>query len=532
MVTDLKSFRGVFTSNVLRNVTLLVMTILIMNFGILIAQYVFNQKEDRLERLGREYYLTTDNNIVKLLKDLGKIQENHEAAVKRAQSGDAGVDLQQLNWELVENIKYTVSSRTKFIFKSQEQFKEKRFDDIVQRLKSSAEQLMSVSISPSQVNTRQLYHLALFNQKLNEFVIIARQLQSLHENAYADLVHETTATQKTQEFVMYLLIIGAIITGLLVMKVTYDQIRKSLYKQQMALNEVDKINSELELRINERTQDLKGTNEQLQASLDQLKLAQKQLIESEKMAALGGLVAGVAHEINTPIGVGVSAISYLSIKEKEYSTRYKNGQLTKEDFDNFLTIIRESTEMVQANLERASQLIQSFKQVSVDQSHAQVRKINVKQYLDEIALSLAPQFKTSSHRLVIECPDDIELCINPGDFSQIISNLVINSIMHGFVGIKKGVINIDVLKVNDKIEIHYQDNGVGIPNSIGDKIFEPFFTTKRDSGGTGLGMHIVYNLVTQSLGGTINLSRDGVTQGTRFIIVLPGNAPQTIKKRS
>lgn len=270
--------------------------------------------------------------------------------------------------------------------------------------------------------------------------------------------------------------------------------------------------SELEKKVEERTFELKE-------SLNALKKAQNDLIRSERLVALGSMVAGVAHEINTPLGIGVTATSYLNDKLQDISKLFEEGTLKKSDFENFLHITDESTTIVSSNLERATDLIQSFKQVAVDQSGEKRRKFNLNSYIHDVLLSLRPKYKKTSHTITVNCPDDIELDSYPGAFSQIITNLLNNSLIHAFENMEKGEIIFDIEKIEDELYFNYTDNGVGMEPRVANQIFDPFFTTKRTTGGTGLGMHIVYNLVSQQLGGYITCISDR-DKGTQFKIVL------------
>ena len=296
---------------------------------------------------------------------------------------------------------------------------------------------------------------------------------------------------------------------------------QDITEKKQADEKIRKLNEELEVRVEQRTAELKSTNQHLQASLQELNEMQGKLVESEKMAALGGLVAGVAHEINTPIGVGVTAVSHLQMKLDEYKSRYQGGQLTRDDFEAFLKTTSESSDIIQHNLHRAVELIRSFKQVAVDQTSNKPRSFNLAQYLGEVLQSLKPNLKQGIHDVVLDCPDDIELFNHPGSISQVITNLIMNSIIHAFDDAETGCIRIGVSRISDTaVRLEYTDDGKGISPENVQKIFEPFFTTRRGQGGSGLGMHIVYNLVTRSLGGMIHCSSvEG--EGTRFMIELP-----------
>jgi signal transduction histidine kinase len=273
-----------------------------------------------------------------------------------------------------------------------------------------------------------------------------------------------------------------------------------------------KWSTELEKTVQERTHDL-------QTTLEDLKLTQKQLVESEKMAALGALVAGVAHEINTPVGVSVTANSFLQQKTKDMLHVLEENKLKKSDLTGYLSAANESTQIISNNLKRASELVKGFKQVAVDQTSEVKREFGVKGYLEEIIFSLGPSMKGSNVDVQLGVSEDIIINSYPGVFSQIFTNLIINSLTHAFNKGDKGTILIKVAKESQLI-LEYRDNGKGMLPEVKKKIFDPFFTTNRANGGTGLGMHIVYNLVTQTLGGTITCESMH-NEGTTFLINLP-----------
>ncbi len=257
-----------------------------------------------------------------------------------------------------------------------------------------------------------------------------------------------------------------------------------------------------------------------ESALQQLQATQQQLVESEKMAALGNLVAGIAHEINTPIGIGVTGASRLETLAKELQQLYESGKMKRTDLEKYLKSTRQGNELILKNLTRAAELIQSFKQVAVDQSSEQQRTFALKEYLHEILISLHPEFKRTKHQVSIVCDESITLVSYPGIFSQIFTNLIMNSLIHGFQERLEGHITITVIKNDNHLTMHYTDDGKGIRHDIINNIFEPFFTTNRQGGGSGLGLHIVYNLVTHKLNGNIHChSIEG--HGTTFTIQIP-----------
>jgi len=266
-------------------------------------------------------------------------------------------------------------------------------------------------------------------------------------------------------------------------------------------------------------EELRTTNEELQTTLDNLKHTQSQLIQSEKLASLGGLVAGVAHEINTPVGIGVTAVSSLMEDTQKMAELYKKEEISRKDFKEFLQTTNNSARLIQKNLERTAQLVQSFKQVSTDQATEEQREFVVKTYLEDVIRSLYPKFKNRNIEIKIDCDEKLKIDSFPGIFAQIVTNLVLNSINHGFRDNREGAIDIKVEEENSNINIEYKDNGVGIPEEILPKIFDPFFTTDQ-SKGTGLGLNIVFNLVTQKLNGVITCSSE-LDKGVKFLIEVP-----------
>jgi len=287
-----------------------------------------------------------------------------------------------------------------------------------------------------------------------------------------------------------------------------------------AEEEILKLNAELEQRVSQRTIELEKTNRALSDSLVQLRMTHKQLVQSEKMASLGNLVAGIAHEINTPVGIGVTATSFLEKQSEEILSIYREGKMTRSELEKYIGTVIESSNMILSNLHRAADLISSFKKIAVDQSCEDKRKFHIKAYMDEIIMSLQPKFKRTRHKIAFECPDDLEILSYPGAFSQIFTNLILNSLIHAFTPEDTGEISIGVVPKGRIIEIIYQDNGKGMPPETSNMIFDPFFTTNRSEGGTGLGMHITYNLVTQSLKGDIKCD-SAIGKGTKFTIRIP-----------
>jgi signal transduction histidine kinase len=288
-------------------------------------------------------------------------------------------------------------------------------------------------------------------------------------------------------------------------------------KQQRELIEQQKQLKAENIRRSQTEQTLTKTNQELKNSILELKKAQERLLDAEKMAILGKLSAEISHEINTPIGVSITSTSYLSDLLNSLKNDVDDQKLTKRSLDDFTKNADQSLHLLFNNLNRASDLITSYKQVAVDQTSNKTRKINVAQYLHEIIQSLQPKLKKTKHTINVNCVDNIDIYCHAGAISQIFTNLIINSIIHGFDGIENGTITIGAKLKGERLYLHYQDNGVGVPQNKLPQIFDPFYTTKSGTGGTGLGTHIINELVTDTLNGTI-VAHSEVGQGLSYDI--------------
>ncbi len=303
----------------------------------------------------------------------------------------------------------------------------------------------------------------------------------------------------------------------------YITLNKKLYSSQKATGE-KLYQSNLELNetieiVNEQKDEIESQRDKLIKTLQDLERTQNQLIESKKMSALGGLVAGVAHEINTPIGIGITAVSSLIEETTRMVDLYSKEEISRKDFKEFLNTTNGNAMLIQKNLERTANLIQSFKQVSIDQSTEQKREFFLKQYFEDIIHSLSPKFKGKKITVNLDCDENLKLNSYPGAFAQIYTNLLLNSLIHGFSKQEAGSIFIVVRKSDEELQIEYRDDGEGIDSEILPVIFEPFKTIDQ-SKGTGLGLHIVFNLVTQKLNGTISVDSEA-KKGAKFILKLP-----------
>ena len=290
-------------------------------------------------------------------------------------------------------------------------------------------------------------------------------------------------------------------------------------------DELRSVNERLEDRVMERTLALSASNSELSSTLATLKNTQRQLVDSEKMASLGNLVAGVAHEINTPLGIGVTAASHLRQETERLARHLEKNTLSRSELEQFTKSAVEASDLVLKNLDRASKLVRSFKQVAVDQGSEALRTIVLANYLEEVLFTLKPTLKRTQHHIHLAIPPTLTMETYPGALSQIIFNLVTNSLTHAYPERTDGNIEISADLVSSEanaslILLTYRDDGIGMPELVRNRIFEPFFTTKRGQGGSGLGMHVVYNLVTQLLKGSIQcVSTQG--RGTEIIIQIP-----------
>ncbi len=261
-------------------------------------------------------------------------------------------------------------------------------------------------------------------------------------------------------------------------------------------------------------------NKDLENSLEELKQTQKHMVESEKMAALGGLVAGVAHEINTPIGLGITGITHFMSSTTKLKKDYENDQMTEEDFKKYIDESSSLAEIIFTNLKRSADLVRDFKEISVDQTNEIKKEFNIKEYLEKIILSVHNKTKQKQVEIRLDCDDTIVINSYPGVYAQIVTNLIINSLIHGFDTKNNGKIDIIVSYKKDTLSIIYKDDGKGIDEDNIKKIFNPFFTTKRDQGGSGLGLNIIYNLITSRLNGSIECKSE-VDKWTQFNINIP-----------
>ncbi|WP_373976374.1 ATP-binding protein [Chitinibacter sp. SCUT-21] len=277
-------------------------------------------------------------------------------------------------------------------------------------------------------------------------------------------------------------------------------------------------NEELEQRVQERTQQLAKSNQDLHKAMDQL-------VQSEKLAALGSLVAGIAHELNTPLGAALTCSSTLSAQSQEIQQKLANSTLKKSALDEFIDNNLSATQLIERNIQRASDLVANFKQVAIDTDSTRRREFDLSETIDEVLTMLQLQLERTPYQFENGVPKGIIFDSFPGPLEQIISNLILNSVTHGFENRSYGKVTLYSEPVNSQWQrLIFEDNGCGMSPEIQKRVFDPFFTTKLGKGGSGLGLYITYNIVCNILGGELELESE-LGRFTRFIITLPRQAP-------
>jgi signal transduction histidine kinase len=277
---------------------------------------------------------------------------------------------------------------------------------------------------------------------------------------------------------------------------------------------------EADEQLREAAERLNRRNEELTSTLDQLRDTQDELVRQEKLASLGGLVAGIAHEINTPLGICVTATTHVQGELRNWRKWQEAGSFDGNRIKAMLDELDIAMRILDNNTRRGAELVHSFKQIAVDQSSGKRRSFELAEYLDEIVLSLKPKLKQAPCKVQVECRPGIQMDSFPGALSQVVTNLIMNSLLHGFEGRSSGTLNIHADQDGEDVVLKISDDGIGMSTADLNRFFDPFFTTKRGSGGTGLGAHIVFNLVTGVLGGTIKVT-SAPGAGVQVLIRLP-----------
>jgi signal transduction histidine kinase len=344
--------------------------------------------------------------------------------------------------------------------------------------------------------------------KFNEIVELERML-------VLDAFKRATSSYHTALIVM--LVLG-LSTGALSVVIAVFVVRQANQFEQQLRD----ANTNLEAKVLQRTEALEASKQELQEVVKTLSQTQEELIQSGKMASLGSLVAGISHEINTPLGIGVTSATSVQEQVKALKHEFELGVFKRSTLEDFFVHVTEAADILVRNLMRAAELIRSFKQVAVDQSSEEYRTINFREYVDEIILSMRPKLKSA--RIVVDndCDQDLVVRTLPGVIFQILSNFIMNSLVHAYDAGQAGVIKITSHLDGEKIILVYSDDGKGISEVNIANVFDPFFTTKRGQGGSGLGLNIVYNLVKNSLHGSISVESK-LGSGTIFSIKFPAH---------
>lgn len=286
--------------------------------------------------------------------------------------------------------------------------------------------------------------------------------------------------------------------------------------------ELRALNEDLEDRVEQRTQELADTVDSLESANFNLRQTQEKLIEAEKMAALAGLVTGVAHELNTPLGICITSQSVLSSAGEQFFQLQVDKKLTVNDFEKFKLTVNETLCLLRSNLHKTAQLVQTFKMVSVDQSTDEAKLINAKQLFESVTTTFSEQLAQNNITVLVDSNSSAEIHTHSRSLELVFSQLIENSLLHGFAESAAGLISVTLFQDRENLVIEYQDNGAGVSQSDVDKLFEPFFTKARNKGHLGLGMHIMYNHINQRLGGSISFNK-AVENGFALTITLPVN---------
>lgn len=305
----------------------------------------------------------------------------------------------------------------------------------------------------------------------------------------------------------------------------FSTIIRDISERKRNAEELRRLNLELERRVEQRTAELASTNADLHQTLETLQHAQDELVRSEKLASLGSLVAGVAHELNTPLGNSLTLATALADHVRQFNAEFSAGNVRRSSLVDFVDFSQKACAILTSSLFTASELISHFKQVAVDQTSEQRRPFELAETVSEVVMTLQPQFKKTPHQLQIAIPAGIAMDSFPGPLGQVITNLVSNALIHGLPDHPGGTVRIEASSGDGQATITISDNGKGIPPENLPRIFDPFFTTRLGQGGSGLGLHIVYSIVVQLLGGRITATSE-LGKGTVFTVQLPLIAPE------
>jgi signal transduction histidine kinase len=405
-------------------------------------------------------------------------------------------------------------------------------------LKTLAEQFATrTSLLKTAIDDNQAAMIAVINKLSAQMTLRELQAQGSFDHTLADIYQNVALVAVI--FLTVIVVIGALIARSIILPLkeimaAMHSVVAEKYDQAIAGTQArDEIGEmarsvavfrENAIAKRKAENELRASKERAEKALDDLREAQQNLIAAEKLAALGGLVAGVAHEVNNPIGISLTVASSFARRCDDFAKEVSSGPLRRSRLDEFLEGGRDAANQLVSNLQRAGELVQSFKQVAVDRSHADRRPFDLRESTDQIIASLRPVLKKSQIALTVDVPAGITMDSYPGSYGQVLTNLFLNSVIHAFPDGRAGSVIVEARQVRDDVDIFVSDDGVGMSDEIQRRALDPFFTTRRNEGGTGLGLHIIFNLVTQQLGGRLTFeSRLG--WGTRFRISIPRVAP-------
>lgn len=285
------------------------------------------------------------------------------------------------------------------------------------------------------------------------------------------------------------------------------RVEQHLERQQQAERQANDLNAELERQVQQRTNALRDSNQELMATLEKLHQFQKQLIENQKMQSLGDLIAGVAHEINTPVGLVITSTSILQDKLELMQHKFAENTITRKDFERFIEASDENLSLIRRNIERTADLINQFRQLAMDQFVEETQTTSALELLQTIVHAARQRIpKLDDLDVSLNCPAELQITTRIGPLQHVLRQLLENSALHGFAERENGRIEVQIERIDGShVQIRYRDNGSGIPDTVGRRAFDPFVTSRRRQGSTGLGLHLVYNLVTRALEGSIDV---------------------------
>ncbi len=342
------------------------------------------------------------------------------------------------------------------------------------------------------------------NKRIEQLVYVASQIARGHSHVRANLPGSDELSQ-----------LGSTLDHMLdSIDHMQRQLNNSNQEYQLLSKDLETLNNELEIRVKQRTQ-------KLEDALENLELAKDELLQAEGAVAISSLVAGIAHDVNNPLGVAITATSFLVDENQIFANEIEQGRLRKSVLNNYLETSKESAHIIQTNLDKAKNLIRSFKELTVNQCSADVLEIDVTHFIQSLLLSLSPVIRKTRIDIQTEIEANLLITSSPGFLSQIFTNLILNSVKHGFGDQEEGIIRINIYSESEKrIALDYADNGCGIDKNLDKQVFEPFYTTKRAQGGSGLGLNIIKELVLRRLSGELTLYHPA-PKGLGFKISLP-----------